>query len=90
LTLPRCSLAGSAPVPALPDLQGQAEHYLEKLHHKVEKDLQRFLRGNGASGSGGKQASPGAEGEAAGASGGGEGDAGAGSSRDQQAWNLFR
>ncbi|KAK2080152.1 hypothetical protein QBZ16_000005 [Prototheca wickerhamii] len=23
--------------------QGQAESYLEKLHHKVEKDLQRFL-----------------------------------------------
>jgi hypothetical protein len=78
-------------LPRLPALQGQAEHYLEKLHHKVEKDLQRFLRGNGASGGGGgKQASPGAESEAVGASGSGEGDAGAGSSRDQQAWNLFR
>ncbi|RMZ57524.1 hypothetical protein APUTEX25_003767 [Auxenochlorella protothecoides] len=28
---------------AWPNVQGQAEHYLERLHHKVEKDLQVFL-----------------------------------------------
>lgn len=28
----------------LEPLQGQAEHYLEKLHHKLEKELVAYLK----------------------------------------------
>lgn len=38
------------PAWALLTVQGQAEHYLEKLHHKVEKDLSKFLKGKPAPG----------------------------------------
>lgn len=65
--------------------QGQAEHYLEKLHHKVEKDLSKFLKP--------RQVAEGAEGGEAGASGsGGGGDeaGGSGSGEQQATWNMFR
>lgn len=66
-------------------LQGQAEHYLEKLHHKVEKDLAKFLRHSKTA----AEEEAGGSGAAAG-DGAGSSAAGAGSSKEHATWNAFR
>ncbi|PSC75961.1 putative E3 ubiquitin-ligase ARI8 [Micractinium conductrix] len=70
--------------------QGQAEHYLEKLHHKVEKDLSKFLKGKPAPDADGEPSGSGEGGAAEEASSSGAGGSGAGGSGDQAAWNTFR
>ncbi|EFN58957.1 hypothetical protein CHLNCDRAFT_137543 [Chlorella variabilis] len=65
--------------------QGQAEHYLEKLHHKVEKDLAKFLRHSKTA----AEEEAGGSGAAAG-DGAGSSAAGAGSSKEHATWNAFR
>lgn len=88
----RCGRATPARLPVCP-LQGQAEHYLEKLHHKVEKDLSRFLKAKpqpGGEGDG-MGSGDGARGGADEPASGGGGEAGPSAGGDQQAvWNTFR
>ena len=71
-------------------LQGQAEHYLERLHEKVEKRLADYLAAGGVGGAGAAATTPGSA-KAPGA-GGDEAAAGGSSSKAAAApdWNTYR